>query len=206
MCPICEDARQWVPEDGQRWTTREALGENRRHDVRPDGAFEQTLFDGAGRAVAQYVPSGASFDYALDPTSATTNVYSRNGWLSDTIDPIGQRTNFIANGFGETVVTRVYRAGESTVHRRTPMLRDKLGRVVEQSDSVTGLIVRTTYDPHGNAVRVRRWKSEEASTTMRNPLTPASFRIDRPPWTYRAGTTAISSSANLPFAPSGSRG
>jgi glyoxylase-like metal-dependent hydrolase (beta-lactamase superfamily II) len=39
-CPICEDARQWVPEDGQRWTTREALAEEHRHVVRQDGAFE----------------------------------------------------------------------------------------------------------------------------------------------------------------------
>jgi hypothetical protein len=39
-CPICEDARQWVPEDGQRWTTREALAEEHRHVVRQDGAFD----------------------------------------------------------------------------------------------------------------------------------------------------------------------
>ena len=25
-CPICEDERQWVPEDGQRWTTAAELG------------------------------------------------------------------------------------------------------------------------------------------------------------------------------------
>jgi hypothetical protein len=40
VCPICDDARQWVPEDGQRWTTREALAEDHRHAVRRDGAFE----------------------------------------------------------------------------------------------------------------------------------------------------------------------
>jgi hypothetical protein len=39
-CPICEDARQWVPEDGQRWTTREALAEEHRHVVRVDGDFD----------------------------------------------------------------------------------------------------------------------------------------------------------------------
>jgi glyoxylase-like metal-dependent hydrolase (beta-lactamase superfamily II) len=40
VCPICDDPRQWVPEDGQRWTTREALAEEHEHVVRLDGAFE----------------------------------------------------------------------------------------------------------------------------------------------------------------------
>jgi glyoxylase-like metal-dependent hydrolase (beta-lactamase superfamily II) len=40
LCPICEDTRQWVPEDGQRWTTREALAEEHRHVLRQDGPFE----------------------------------------------------------------------------------------------------------------------------------------------------------------------
>ena len=37
--PDLRRPHQWVPEDGQRWTTREALAE---HDllVRQDGAFE----------------------------------------------------------------------------------------------------------------------------------------------------------------------
>lgn len=30
-CPICEDERQWVPESGQEWTTREALAKH--HEV-----------------------------------------------------------------------------------------------------------------------------------------------------------------------------
>lgn len=33
-CPICEDERQWVPEDGQRWTTAADLRQGRRADVR----------------------------------------------------------------------------------------------------------------------------------------------------------------------------
>jgi glyoxylase-like metal-dependent hydrolase (beta-lactamase superfamily II) len=40
VCPICDDPRQWVPEDGQRWTTREALAEKHDHVMREDGAFE----------------------------------------------------------------------------------------------------------------------------------------------------------------------
>jgi hypothetical protein len=36
-CPICEDERQWVPEDGQRWTTLEALSRDHRNAVRADG-------------------------------------------------------------------------------------------------------------------------------------------------------------------------
>jgi glyoxylase-like metal-dependent hydrolase (beta-lactamase superfamily II) len=33
-CPICDDERQWVPADGQRWTTPERIVEGRRADVR----------------------------------------------------------------------------------------------------------------------------------------------------------------------------
>jgi glyoxylase-like metal-dependent hydrolase (beta-lactamase superfamily II) len=33
-CPICEDERQWVPEDGQRWTTADELAAAHREDVR----------------------------------------------------------------------------------------------------------------------------------------------------------------------------
>ncbi len=33
-CPICEDERQWVPDDGQRWTTPEGVLDGRSWDVR----------------------------------------------------------------------------------------------------------------------------------------------------------------------------
>jgi hypothetical protein len=36
-CPICEDPRQYVPEDGQRWTTMEELAGDHRNVVRTDG-------------------------------------------------------------------------------------------------------------------------------------------------------------------------
>ena len=38
-CPICEDPRQWVPEDGQRWTTMEQLASERVNEVRTDGGL-----------------------------------------------------------------------------------------------------------------------------------------------------------------------
>jgi hypothetical protein len=38
-CPVCEDARQWVPEDGQRWTTLEELRGSHRNEVREDAGF-----------------------------------------------------------------------------------------------------------------------------------------------------------------------
>ena len=37
-CPICEDQRQYVPEDGQRWVAADEI--DRRTVVRPEGAFE----------------------------------------------------------------------------------------------------------------------------------------------------------------------
>jgi glyoxylase-like metal-dependent hydrolase (beta-lactamase superfamily II) len=36
-CPICEDARQWVPVDGQRWTTMDELAATHVNAVRRDG-------------------------------------------------------------------------------------------------------------------------------------------------------------------------
>ena len=36
-CPICEDARQWVPHDGQRWTTMAELAATRVNQIRRDG-------------------------------------------------------------------------------------------------------------------------------------------------------------------------
>jgi glyoxylase-like metal-dependent hydrolase (beta-lactamase superfamily II) len=38
-CPICEDPRQYVPEDGQAWTTLEALRADHRNVVRDEGAL-----------------------------------------------------------------------------------------------------------------------------------------------------------------------
>jgi glyoxylase-like metal-dependent hydrolase (beta-lactamase superfamily II) len=38
-CAICEDARQYVPEDGQRWTTLGGLASNHRSEIRLDGAY-----------------------------------------------------------------------------------------------------------------------------------------------------------------------
>jgi glyoxylase-like metal-dependent hydrolase (beta-lactamase superfamily II) len=39
-CPVCEDPRQWVPEDGQRWTTLSELARDHRNEVRADGELE----------------------------------------------------------------------------------------------------------------------------------------------------------------------
>ena len=38
-CPVCEDARQWVPQDGQRWTTLEELRREHRNEIREDAGF-----------------------------------------------------------------------------------------------------------------------------------------------------------------------
>src|SRR3954454_16963661 len=38
-CPICEDARQYVPQDGQQWTTLEALRDDHRNAVRDEGGL-----------------------------------------------------------------------------------------------------------------------------------------------------------------------
>ena len=36
-CPICADARQWIPEGGQEWTSLEELQRDHRNEIRPEG-------------------------------------------------------------------------------------------------------------------------------------------------------------------------
>jgi glyoxylase-like metal-dependent hydrolase (beta-lactamase superfamily II) len=38
-CPVCEDERQWVPENGQRWTTLEELAAGHRCELREEGDY-----------------------------------------------------------------------------------------------------------------------------------------------------------------------
>ena len=39
-CPICEDARQWVPEDGQRWITVDDLRAGYHNEIRTDSGYD----------------------------------------------------------------------------------------------------------------------------------------------------------------------
>jgi hypothetical protein len=38
-CPICTDPRQYVPEEGQQWTTTDALRAERSNEIREDGGL-----------------------------------------------------------------------------------------------------------------------------------------------------------------------
>jgi hypothetical protein len=37
-CAVCEDARQYVPEEGQRWTTLDELRREHRSRIEPEGS------------------------------------------------------------------------------------------------------------------------------------------------------------------------
>src|SRR4051794_11592592 len=39
FCPICTDERQYVPEDGQRWTSLDELAATHRNEVREDAGL-----------------------------------------------------------------------------------------------------------------------------------------------------------------------
>jgi hypothetical protein len=61
-CPICTDARQYVPEEGQRWTTGEELRAARRNEIRDEGELTGVGVD-PPFAIGQralLVPFGAS--------------------------------------------------------------------------------------------------------------------------------------------------
>ena len=51
-CVVCEDARQWVPESGQEWTTLEELRAGFTGDVREDGEYVGVGMD-PGFAIGQ---------------------------------------------------------------------------------------------------------------------------------------------------------
>jgi glyoxylase-like metal-dependent hydrolase (beta-lactamase superfamily II) len=86
-CPVCEDARQWVPEDGQRWTTTAELRAGHSTELRRDGAFDGVGID-PGFAIGQralLVPDGHRYVLwdcipLLDPTAAEE--IERRGGLS----------------------------------------------------------------------------------------------------------------------------
>jgi glyoxylase-like metal-dependent hydrolase (beta-lactamase superfamily II) len=59
-CPVCEDARQWVPENGQRWITPDELAAEHRCELRRDGSFDGIGLE-PGFAIGQralLVPAG----------------------------------------------------------------------------------------------------------------------------------------------------
>jgi glyoxylase-like metal-dependent hydrolase (beta-lactamase superfamily II) len=62
-CPVCEDARQWVPADGQRWLTADELRSSHRNEIRRDGAYDgvgvEPYFAIGQRALL--VPAGERF-------------------------------------------------------------------------------------------------------------------------------------------------
>ena len=54
-CPICDDPRQYVPPEGQRWTTMAELSADHANVVRADGDFVGIGTD-PGFAIGQRVP------------------------------------------------------------------------------------------------------------------------------------------------------
>jgi glyoxylase-like metal-dependent hydrolase (beta-lactamase superfamily II) len=62
-CPVCEDARQWVPADGQQWLTADELRASHRNEIRRDGAYDgvgvEPYFAIGQRALL--VPAGERF-------------------------------------------------------------------------------------------------------------------------------------------------
>jgi hypothetical protein len=44
-CPVCEDPRQYVPEAGQAWLTRDELAARHRNEIRRDGAYHGVGMD-----------------------------------------------------------------------------------------------------------------------------------------------------------------
>jgi hypothetical protein len=62
-CPVCEDARQYVPPSGQRWVTRDELASAHRSEIREEGAYDGVGLE-PGFAIGQralLAPAGERF-------------------------------------------------------------------------------------------------------------------------------------------------
>ncbi len=62
-CPICDDERQWVPEDGQQWTSLDALAAAHRNELREEelgllGVSIEPEFAIGQRALLVETPAG----------------------------------------------------------------------------------------------------------------------------------------------------
>jgi hypothetical protein len=86
-CPVCEDARQWVPPEGQRWTTLDALRAEHVNAIRPEGELvaigTEPRFAIGQRALL--VPHGGRnllWDCVTLLDDATAEAIERRGGLS----------------------------------------------------------------------------------------------------------------------------
>src|SRR4051794_32431262 len=86
-CPVCEDPRQYVPVDGQGWTTLEQLRETHRNDVRPEheltGVFpEPKLGIGQRALLVPYGDSNVLWDCVSLLDDATAEAIEARGGLA----------------------------------------------------------------------------------------------------------------------------
>jgi RHS repeat-associated protein/uncharacterized delta-60 repeat protein len=128
-----------------------------RQTLAADGGFSRTMFDGAGRMVQASEPVNTVVDYRLDPASVMTNAYNTEGRLETSIDPVGQKTTFTYNQYGDLTSRSFYAAGNINTHEVLyNVIIDNLGRVREQRDD-HGTVMRTDYDANGNANRATNY-------------------------------------------------
>jgi hypothetical protein len=86
-CPVCEDPRQFVPPDGQQWTTLEELRGSHRNALRDEGGFlgigtEPKFAIGQRALLVPYGSSNLLWDCVTLLDDATAEEIARRGGLT----------------------------------------------------------------------------------------------------------------------------
>jgi hypothetical protein len=142
-CPICEDPRQYVPEDGQRWTTAQELLGDHRIELRPDGELTGVGIEPAV-AIGQralLVPAGRGnvlWDCIplLDDATAAA-IEERGGLLAIAISHPHYYSGMVAwaHRFGCPVY--LHRADERWIMRPDPAVELWDGETMQLADDLT---------------------------------------------------------------------
>jgi hypothetical protein len=86
-CPICEDPRQYVPPDGQQWTTLGELADDHRNEIRPEGELigigtEPSFAIGQRALLVPFGDSNLLWDCITFLDEATAAEVERRGGLA----------------------------------------------------------------------------------------------------------------------------
>jgi glyoxylase-like metal-dependent hydrolase (beta-lactamase superfamily II) len=142
-CPVCEDARQWVPQTGQAWITGEELAAGHRNEIRAEGDYTgvgvQPSFAIGQRALLLPLGEGnVLWDCVpVVDDAAAEEIERRGGLLAIAISHPHYYTGMVewANRFGCPVL--LHAADQEWIMRPDPAIELWDGDTRELGDGVT---------------------------------------------------------------------
>jgi glyoxylase-like metal-dependent hydrolase (beta-lactamase superfamily II) len=163
-CPICEDARQYVPESGQRWLSPEDLAAEHRNAIREDGAY-----DGVGMeprfAIGQralLVPAGERFVLwectPLLDDAAAAEIERRGGLAAIAISHPHYYTAMIEWAHAFACPIFIHEADQKWVLRPDPSVQFWSG----ETHSLGGGVTLIRCGGHYEGSQVLHWREQRA--------------------------------------------